>query len=180
MWRSQSFMLYVGSSSALDFPQIGSPLLNVAYLFHAHQSSKKTCDTKSGPCGNLWKPVEPTWAPSSINNRLLRLALDFPQIGSPPLNVALLSCLLMSQMPTDPLKEQVGQVRSSLVKLGQVSSNAVLWKPVESCGGLWKPVEACGSLWRLVEACGSLWKLVEACGSLWEPVAAGGGQGRSS
>ena len=23
MWRSQSFMLYVGSSCALDFPQIG-------------------------------------------------------------------------------------------------------------------------------------------------------------
>ena len=37
-----------------------------------------------------WKPVEPTRTPSSINNRLLWLALDFPQIGSPPLNVAYL------------------------------------------------------------------------------------------
>jgi hypothetical protein len=41
MWRSQSFMLYVGSSSALDFLQIGSPRLNVAYLFDAHQPPEK-------------------------------------------------------------------------------------------------------------------------------------------
>ena len=96
MWRTQSFMLYVASNCALDFPQIGSPPLNVAYLFDAHQPFEETGEKKSGPYGSLWKPVEQTWTPSSSNNCLLWFDLDFPQIGAPPLNVALLNCLLTS------------------------------------------------------------------------------------